>query len=116
MLPTLLPAQNAAYGRKSRAPLLLGRQQVSDAGLECKSLRPEAGVWILTAAEVQQRHHGDHSASQPSQDLRQLVKAELILTTHELQDKISRVGQSQKECLFETASLEQCCSISYNEY
>lgn len=78
MLPTLFPLQNTAYDRKSQAVEPFRRQQVSDAGLQSKDF------W--SAAEIQQRNQRDHCAIQLSQDLRQLFKAQVILTPHDLQE------------------------------
>lgn len=89
MLPTLLPSQNTIHDRKGQAVEPFRRQQVSNAGLECKDL--------LSAAEIQQSNHRDHSAPHLSQDLGQLIKAEIILTPHDLQeDKRSKLHTSVK--------------------
>lgn len=79
-LPTLLPLQNTAHDGKSQAVQPFRRQQVSDAGLQSKD--------FLSVAEIQQRNQRDHCAIQPSQDLGQLFKAQVILATHDLPEDV----------------------------
>lgn len=97
MLPTLLPLQNAAYDRKSQAVEPFRRQQVFNAGVESKDLS--------SAAEIQQCNHRDHCATQLSQDLRQLVKAEVILTPHDLQEDKGSLLMAVKREFVLTATL-----------
>lgn len=79
MLLTLSPSQNSSRDRKSLVIELFRRQQVSNAGLECKGLFPGAQVWFRIATEIEQRNHWDHSATYQCQDFRQFVRANIVI-------------------------------------